>query len=80
MVLRIKPNQIGFQPTVLIPQWITHPCILYLPCGRYLLALLIGNKPRSEELMFLRVRPSPTQFPINILYSQEDGTLLLSSV
>ncbi len=38
-----------------------------LPCGRYLLAPLTGNKEGSKGLMVLRVRPTPTRFPVNNL-------------
>ncbi len=49
-----------------------------LPCGRYLLAPLTRNKEGSMWLMVLRVRPTPTRFPTNILYSPVDSTPLLS--
>ncbi len=39
-----------------------------LPCGRYLLAPLTGNKEGSKGLMVLRVKPTPTRFPTNSLY------------
>ncbi len=39
-----------------------------LPCGRYLLALLTGNKEGSKELMVLRIRSKHTRFLINIVY------------
>ncbi len=32
-----------------------------LPCGRYLLAPLTGNKQGSKGLMILRVKPTPTR-------------------
>ncbi len=37
------------------------------PCGRCLLAPLTGNKEGSMERMALRVRHTPTRFPISIL-------------
>ncbi len=45
-----------------------------LPCGRYLLAPLTGNKDGSKAVTAPRVRPTPNRFPINI--SLVDGTLL----
>ncbi len=47
-----------------------------LPCGRYLLAPLTGNKEGSKCLMVLRVKPTPTGFPINSLYTPMDNTLI----
>ncbi len=34
-----------------------------LPCGRYLLAPLTGNKERSKSLTVLQVKPTLTRFP-----------------
>ncbi len=44
--------------------------------------LLTGNTKGSRGLMVLRVKPTPTQFPTNSLYTPMDNTLLhsLSSV
>ncbi len=49
-----------------------------LPCGRYLLALLTGDKERSMGLIILRVKPTPTRFPTNSLYTPMDNTPLHS--
>ncbi len=49
-----------------------------LPCGRYLLTPLNGNKERSKCLMVLRVKPTPTRFPTNSLYTPMDNTPLHS--
>ncbi len=43
-----------------------------LPCGRHLLATLNGNKEGSRCLMVLRVKPTPTRFPTNSLYTPVD--------
>ncbi len=40
-----------------------------LPYGRYLLAPLTGNLEESILAMVLRVRPTPTRFPTNILFT-----------
>ncbi len=48
----------------------------YSICGRYLFAPLTGNKEGCNGLMVLRVRPKPTRFPINSLYTPLDNTLL----
>ncbi len=40
-----------------------------LPCGRYLLAPLNGNKEGSKCLVVLRVKPTPTRFSTNSLYT-----------
>ncbi len=49
-----------------------------LPCGRYLLAPLNGNKEGNKCLMVLRVKPTPTWFPTNSLYTPMDNTPLHS--
>ncbi len=49
-----------------------------LPCGRYLLATLTGIKDGSKGLMVLRVKPTPTRFPIKSLYTPMDNTPLHS--
>ncbi len=65
--------------------WIFHPgrghgCYLVratggsLPCRRYLLAPLTGNKEGSKGLMVLRVKPTPTRCPTNSLDAQMDNT------
>ncbi len=48
------------------------------PCGRYLLAPLNGNKEGSKCLLVLRVKPTPTGFPTNSLYTPMDNTPLHS--
>ncbi len=45
---------------------------------RTLLAPLTGNKEGGNEFIVLRSRPSPTLFPINILYTPVDNILWLS--
>ncbi len=45
---------------------------------RYLLAVLTGNKEGSMGLVVLRVRPTPTRFPINSLYTPMDSIPLFS--
>ncbi len=47
-----------------------------LQCGRDLLASLTVNKKDSKGLMVLPVRPTPTQFPTNSLYTPMDNTPL----
>ncbi len=43
--------------------------------------LLLGNKEGSKCLMVLRVKPTPTRFPINSLYTPIDTRLhFISSV
>ncbi len=49
-----------------------------LPCERYSLTSLIGNKEGSMSLMVLRVRPTPTWFPTSIHYTPLDNTPLNS--
>ncbi len=49
-----------------------------LPRGRYLFAPLTGNKEENKSLIVLRVKPTPTWFPINSLYTSMDNTLLHS--
>ncbi len=49
-----------------------------LPCGRYLLAPLTGSKEGSSSLMVLRVKPTPTRFPTNSLYTPMGNTPLHS--
>ncbi len=39
-----------------------------------LLAPFTGNKEESRSLMVLRVRPTPTRFPTNSLYTPMDNT------
>ncbi len=46
--------------------------------ARYLLAPLNGNKEGSKGLMLLRVKPAPTRFPTNSLYTPMDNTPLNS--
>ncbi len=48
------------------------------PCERYLFAPLTGNKERSNGLMVLRVKPTPTRFPTNSLYTPMENTPLHS--
>ncbi len=48
------------------------------PCGRYLLAPLTRNKEGSKGLIVLRVKPTPSRFPINSLYIPLGNTLLQS--
>ncbi len=55
-----------------------HRCSL--PCGRYLLAPLTGDKEGSRSLMVLRVKPTPTRFPTNSLYTPMDNTTLHSII
>ncbi len=45
--------------------------------GRYLLAPLTGKKEGSKSLVVIRVKPSPTQFPTNSLYTPIDNTPML---
>ncbi len=33
MVLHVKPTPTGLRPTVFIPRWTIHPCILYQACA-----------------------------------------------
>ncbi len=49
-----------------------------LPCGRYLLAPLNGNKEGSKCLMVLRVKHTPTRLPTNSLYTPMNSTPLHS--
>ncbi len=49
-----------------------------LPCGRYLPAPFTGKKEGSKSLMVLRVKPTPTWFPPNSLYTPIDNTPLHS--
>ncbi len=49
-----------------------------LPCGSYFLASLTGNKERSKGHMVLRVKPTPTRFPTNSLYTPMGNTPLHS--
>ncbi len=42
------------------------------------LASLTGNKEGSKGLMVLRVKPTPTRFPTNVLYTPVDNTSLHS--
>ncbi len=44
------------------------------PCGRYFLGSLTGNKEGSKGLMVLRVKPTPTRFPANNIYTPMDNT------
>ncbi len=46
-----------------------------LPRRHYLLDSSTGNKDGSMELMVLRLRPAPTQFPTNILYTPVSSNL-----
>ncbi len=39
---------------------------------------LTGNKEGSKSLMLLRVKPTPTRFPTNSLYTPVDNTPLHS--
>ncbi len=45
-----------------------------LSCQRYLLAPLTGNKEGNKSLVVLRVKSTPTWFPINGLYTPMDNT------
>ncbi len=47
-----------------------------LPCGRYLLASLTGNREGSKGIRVLRVKPTPTWFPTNSPYTQMDSAPL----
>ncbi len=47
-----------------------------LPYGRYLPAPLTGKIKGSKILMVLRVKPTPTRFPTNSLYTPMDNTPL----
>ncbi len=49
-----------------------------LPCRRYLLAPLTGDKEGRKSLMVLRVKPTPTRLPTNSLYTPMDNTHLHS--
>ncbi len=49
-----------------------------LPCGRYLIAPFTGDKEGSKCLTVLRVKPTPTRFPANSLYTPMDNTPLHS--
>ncbi len=51
-----------------------------LPCGSYLLAPLTGNKKGSKGLTLLQVKPTPTRFPTNNLYTPMDNTPILYQV
>ncbi len=53
-----------------------------LPCGRYWLAPLTGNKEGCKCLLVSRVKPTLTRFPTNSPYTPMDNTPLhsLSSV
>ncbi len=44
----------------------------------HLFAPLTGNKEGSKRLMVLRVKPKPTRFPTNGLYTPIDNTPLHS--
>ncbi len=43
------------------------------PCGRYLPTVLIESKEGSGELTILLVKPIPTRFQTNILYTPVDS-------
>ncbi len=47
-----------------------------LPCERYPLVPLTGNKEGSRGLMVLRVKLTPIQFPTNSPYTLMDDTPL----
>ncbi len=49
-----------------------------LPCRRYLLASLTGNEEGDKGLMALRVKPTSTRFPTNILHTPIHHTPLHS--
>ncbi len=49
-----------------------------LTCGRYLLVPLNGNKEGNKGLMVFLVKPTPTRFPTNSLYTPMDNTPLHS--
>ncbi len=49
-----------------------------LPCGRYLLAPLTGNREGSKSLIALRVKPRKNRFPTNSLSTPMDNTPLHS--
>ncbi len=54
--------------------------VVVVQSGRYLrLLLLLGVKEEAYGLMVLRVRPTPTRFPINILYTPVNDTPLHST-
>ncbi len=73
MVLRGK-----LTPKSTWPWWTVHPGVPEdsLPSGYHLLALFSGNKEGSQALMILRVRPTPSRFPIIILFTPVDDTPL----
>ncbi len=50
------------------------------PCERYAHAPLIGKNEGSIGLMVLRVKPTPTRFPINRLYTAMDNSSLFSTL
>ncbi len=45
--------------------------------GRYLLAPLTGKKEGSKSLVVIRVKPTPTRFQTNSLYTPIDNTPIL---
>ncbi len=49
-----------------------------LPCRRHLLVPLTGNKEGSKSLTVLQVKPTPTRFLPNSLYTPMDNTPLRS--
>ncbi len=49
-----------------------------VPCGRYPLVRLTGNKKGSRGLMVLRVKLTPIRFPTNSPYTLMDDTPLHS--
>ncbi len=49
-----------------------------LPSGRDLFAPLTGDKEGNKGLMVPRVKPTPTRFPTNSLYTPMDDTPLHS--
>ncbi len=89
MLLRVKPRPTRFPTNSLYTPMDNTPlhsilCVCHgcspicatggsLPCGRYLLAPLTGNKDGSMGLMVLQVKPTPTRFPTNSLYTPIDN-------
>ncbi len=58
--------------------WLVSTCQGSLPCGRFLLAPLNGNKEGSKCLMVLRVKHTPARLPTNSLCTSMDNTPLHS--
>ncbi len=64
-------------PSRMKPWMLPGPCHRG-PCGRCLLAPLTGNKQECKGPMVLRIKPSPTRFPTNSLYTPMDNAPLHS--